>query len=400
MGTAFLIGETVLAGLVFIFNLLGINIAVSVSFAASFVVLLAYVVLSGVVRKTDMTLLFLILISGVNVVINGAMNGEVVFSFDYIKKLIFFYTSIIFFQLVTKVEIKAKIINPIKYIILIISCFLVFDYFILGNRAMRGRYLTLGFTNPNFTAMWLLHLSLFLVYFFFMTRSIPMKLFCGAVFSFMIFVIFETKNRSTLVVFVFFFLMLSVGALRKKYTLSNITLFLILVFPFLFFAFYNLLVGNSTITDMFQFAISTGKELDSRTEIWDYASGLLINNGWIIGDYASLHVNNSTGMLQMHNSHLDVLVSYGIVPFVLFLKFHYSLLKKVNKRVSTFPQFVAFCAFLSVIILGTFEAGIYSGCTGLNFLSGALLLIASYNGNAPCESHSRKVFLPSQVYDN
>lgn len=379
MDIILVIGEVVLAGLVFVFNLLGMSGAISLSFAASFILLLAYLGFSGIVRRTNAFLLILIVLSGINVFLNGSMNHYVSFSFDYLKKLIFFYTSIIFFQLAIQIKITEKASDIIKIIVLTLTAFLVIDYYLLGNRTMLGRYLTLGFTNPNFTAMWLMHLGLFLVYFLATTKSRFLKFFCAVTFVFIISIILQTENRSTMVVFVFFSVMVAIGFIRRKYELHKVTLIGIILIPFLFFIFYRVILSNAAITRIFEFAVSVGKGLNSRTLIWDYATGLLLNNGWIIGDYASLHVNNSTGMLQMHNSHLDVLISYGIVPFILFLVIHYRIIQAINKKVVSFQQYIAFCCFLSVVVLGTFEAGIYAGCTGLNFLSGTFLLLAAMN---------------------
>lgn len=398
MKTFFVISEVVLAGLVFIFNLLGMNSAVSISFAMSFIVILIYLAFSGIVRRVNKTLLLLVALSGINVIINGGTNHYVSFNFDYFKKLIFFYSSIIFFHSVTQIDIREKAAITIKYIILSISAFLVIDYYILGNHVMLGRYLTLGFTNPNFTAIWLMHLGLFLVYYFLTSQSKILRVFCVTVFVFFIYLIIQTQNRSTLLVYLFFFSMLIIGCLRKKYTLNSVAIILIIITPFLFFIFYRLILSNTAITRLFNFAVSLGKGLDSRSLIWNYATGLLLNKGWIIGDYASLHVNNATGMLQMHNSHLDVFVSYGVIPFILFLKLHFGILQTVNKKIATFPQYVSLCAFLSVIMLGTFEAGIYAGCTGLNFLSGTFLLLAAKNSETKLKNNRiGKVVLETNI---
>ena len=405
MEAIFVISEVVLAGLVFIFNLLGMRSAISISFAASFIVILVYLVFSGIAKRANSILLILIVLSGLNVLINGTMNHNVSINFDYLKKLFFFYTSIIFFQLVVQIEITKKTAGIIERIVLAMTVFLVIDYYILGNHTMLGRYLTLGFTNPNFTAMWLMHLGLFLIYYFVAIKSRFLKVFCVAAFIFVISIILKTENRSTLVVFAFFFVMFAIGAIRKKYSLHKVTLIVAVLFPFIFFMLYRLLLSNTAITKFFEFAVSIGKGLDSRKRIWDYATGLLLDNGWIIGDYASLHVNNSTGMLQMHNSHLDVLVSYGIIPFVLFLFVHYKIIKTANEKIISFKQYVAFCCFLSVMMHGTFEAGIYAGCTGLNFLSGVFLLVAMMNStDEGCNSTDegcvhQKEALPERTYE-
>ena len=39
-------------------------------------------------------------------------------------------------------------------------------------------------------------------------------------------------------------------------------------------------------------------------------------------------------------------------------------------------QYVSLCAFLSVLLFGVFEAALFSGSTGLNYLTGAFLILA------------------------
>ena len=190
MESIFTIGEILLAGLVFIFNLLEMSSAVSLSFSVSFVVLVVYLVYRAITSKVDSMLLVLIIISGFNVLLNGGFNIDAVINFDYFKKLIFFWTSIIFFWLASKVTITQQTARIIKSIVFALSAFLLIDYYILGNRVMLGRYLTLNFTNPNFTAMWLLHLELFMVYYFFTTESMVEKVFIIAALSLLLAFVF------------------------------------------------------------------------------------------------------------------------------------------------------------------------------------------------------------------
>lgn len=378
MEAAFVIVEIVLAGLVFIFNLLRLSGAISLAFAASFVVIALYLAFSGIIKRTNRTLFLVLIFSLLNVLINGLLSDGAHFSFDYFKKIIFFFTSIIFFELSSRIRISSKTAGRILKIILALTVFLLLDYFLLDNRTMLGRYLTLGFSNPNFTAMWLMHLELFLAYCFVSFDSILLKTGCVASFAIIIRIILYTQNRSTLFVLAVFAVLLILGIVRKHFYFHKVTLLLVVLAPFLVYLLYQTIVSNAAVNRLFAFAVSVGKGLNSRMTIWNYATRLLTKNGWLFGDYASLHFNNETGMLQMHNSNVDILVSYGILPFILFLKLHYDILIRMDRETKTLSQYVAFCGFLSVMLLGIFEAGIYSGCTGLNFLSGALLLLVPF----------------------
>lgn len=374
MGTVFVVGEIVLAGLVFIFNLLGINSAISASFALSFAVLVAYLAFSGVARRVNATLFVIIIICSVNVIINSISYPSVALNVDYFKKLIFFITSIGYFELATRVNVQDKAKKLIKYIIYFLGIFLAIDFFVLGNHKMLGRHLTMGFTNPNFTAMWLLQLLLFYVYYITVSRAKIEKVLCFLVSVLCLYLITLTLNRSALFILPIYILLSVLGIVRKKYQLNKHFLIVVLAVPFLVYIFYHFIISNQHINQMFNFIVSEGKGLDSRSRVWDFATSRLFAGGWLIGDYAG--ISNGTGVSQMHNTHLDILISYGIVPFVLFLKLLYSICRRVNDTNETFVQYLAYIGFLLMLLFGTFEAGLFAGCTGLNYLTGTLLILA------------------------
>lgn len=369
-----MVGEIVLAGLVFIFNLLGISSAVSASFALSFIVLVAYIAFSGVARRVNATLFVIIVVSTINVILNGASYSAATLNFDYFKKLIFFITSIVYFELATRVEVhdKAKII--VKYIIYFLGIFLVIDYFVLGNHKMLGRYLTMGFTNPNFTAMWLLQLFLFYIYYIAASKAKIEKILCISVSVLCLYLITLTLNRAALFILPIYILLAVLGMVRKKYQLNKHFIFVVLLVPIFVYVFYHLIISNQHINQMFNFIVSEGKGLDSRSRVWDFATSKLFAGGWLIGDYAG--ISDGTGASQMHNTHLDILISYGILPFTLFLKLLYSICRRVNDTNETFIQYLAYIGFMLMLLFGTFEAGLFAGCTGLNYLTGTLIVLA------------------------
>ena len=114
--------------------------------------------------------------------------------------------------------------------------------------------------------------------------------------------------------------------------------------------------------------------MTSRTVVWSPAIESLKSN-FLLGDYYG--ISNGTGSSQMHNTHLDVLCSYGIMTFGLFLGSLYSACVRSEKFSSDFRNYCALAGFLSIVIMGTFEAGIVAGAMGLNFLTGGLLIIAN-----------------------
>lgn len=80
-------------------------------------------------------------------------------------------------------------------------------------------------------------------------------------------------------------------------------------------------------------------------------------------------------MSQLHNTHLDVLCSYGIVPFLLFIKLLYKNIIQILRKANTFYKYAAFTSFCAVLIMGTFEAAVVSGSMGLNLLTVGFIVL-------------------------
>lgn len=83
---------------------------------------------------------------------------------------------------------------------------------------------------------------------------------------------------------------------------------------------------------------SEGKGIDSREKIWARAFAAF-GNSPIFGAYSEIRGEN--GAYQMHNSHVDVLVSYGVLPFVIMVVILSKIMLDVNKKIySTKQRFI------------------------------------------------------------
>ena len=96
----------------------------------------------------------------------------------------------------------------------------------------------------------------------------------------------------------------------------------------------------------------------------------------ITGNYSG--ISGGSGASQMHNTHVDVLCSYGIFAAILFMQNLYQNMRSVNSCIKSSYQHAAFCAFAAIIIMGTFEAAVVAGAMGLNLLTVSLLVLAKY----------------------
>ena len=106
-------------------------------------------------------------------------------------------------------------------------------------------------------------------------------------------------------------------------------------------------------------------------EIWLRALRLWLSSP-IFGAYAQ--ASGGSGSSQFHNTHLDILVSYGPIVLCIVCFALYSLIYMSGKRQSR-QQFLFTIGFTCEIILGVGEAAIFSGGLGVYLYAGTFLLL-------------------------
>ena len=365
--------ELLLADIICIANIFERDSIISGVFLLTFFVLIILIIkdIRGGRIKADYALL--LVLSVINVVLNALLSPIAQVNFNYFKKLIMFISAIAFFHILDSNEIEGIEQKVALRFGLAITFIFPIAYFALNIRTLLGRYLTMGFTNPNFTAIWILHGFLFAAVAFFKSERTRIKALLAIVGIALLYIATLTLNRAIWVSIVMFALLVLLGITKKFIGLNKTIITILVIIPIAFVVVYHSLLSNSLFRQTFSFMVSEGKGLASRMFMWDFAAEKL-RRGWMIGDYSG--ISYGTGVSQMHNTHLDVLCSYGIVPFVLFIIIMRRIIISVSTNVKTFSQHVSLCAFLSIILFGIFEASLFSGCTGLNYLTGVFLMLS------------------------
>lgn len=367
--------EVLIASLIAIFTALGNNAVVSALFAVSFVVIFSFALVG--IRKWyyGVSTLFLISICIVNVILNGLMeNGA--FDFNYFKKVIMFTAFIIFMNAASRgcFQISNKVIKVVEILPVVTGIFLVLSYQFMGNTATMAGGITLGFTNPNFTGMWLLHLFLFgCLYIMKGWRENKWRLLLAPVLLKMLEMILLTGARGCIIGVVAFFVLLFLNRKGKK--LNKYVLLGIVIVPLVIAIVYLNVVYADWFTEKFSIFVSDGKSLDSRVGVWTFAFNSFGQHP-ITGNYSG--ISWGSGASQMHNTHVDVLCSYGIFAEILFMQNLHQSMISVNNCIKSSYQHAAFCAFCAIIIMGIFEAAVVAGAMGLNLLTVSLLVLAKY----------------------
>lgn len=372
--TTGLIAEFILVLLIVVFTALHVSRAVSLCFTATFLVFVFLVVEYLTRCEISMTMLLLLLFSFLNVVINALISRQAQIGFSYFKKLIMFFCTVVFFYAAVNLKVEERGRKAIVSLAVLMGMILAGSYYLLGNRGKIAGSITLGFVNPNFAGIWLTHILFYAVYAIADSRRLWIRILCAGLSVLCLIMIYLTYARSCFVGIFVFFLLLVFGRLIHKNTIGKPIALAAAILPIVIAILYLLLVNVDWLMDLFSFLVRAGKKLDARNKLWLLALQSARANPFF-GNYSG--ISGGLGGSQLHNTHIDVLASYGLAPFVLFIMSLYEVIKKADRQSSSFSQYTALCAFVGVIVIGAFEAALVAGSTGLHFLSGGFLILAS-----------------------
>ena len=351
---------------------------VSALFSMTFVILLLsvlYMLMHDGIKVQDLLVIHAIIM----LTIVNATIGSSDISFSYYRKVIIFISTIFMLYLSTKIKVSETAINYIYVINICIALLYVLAYFKgVGTQYTIG--ITFNFSNPNLTAIFILHSLLYVTLAFIHYKNKTSRILFSVLFVLLMYFLICTRARSCFLAMAFYFILLAINYLtNNKVHLRKGVSFLILILPLLFTIVYMKMVDSNFI-NIFSFAESTGKPLSSRYHIWSMAFKSIYEHP-VTGDYYGL--SSGTGLFQMHNTHLDVLSSYGIFVFILFIAFLYNIMDSTRKIARSKSQKASLFAFYAIIIMGTFEAALVSGGLGMDILSSGFLILARHEeGNS------------------
>lgn len=359
-------------------TVLGIGSAASALFYLTFL-LVVLLWLAGALRRVVWTDAILILTVGISlghVIVNAGMENTAV-GFGYLKKYLMFICTLVYFQAACKLCVDRATEKFILTVNSLLAVFLV-GMFAMNSPLLymiRGRisnYLTFGFTNPNLTALFLTCIFTGELLRFFQSKSFFGRLCHLVLAGAMCWFVWETESRNCLMTIALEISLCSVLCLtRHGFRLPKWFLFLVAVWPILFVGVYLFVMDSPRIQQMFNFMVSEGKNLDARMSVWAPAVQYYRASP-ILGAYSQ--ISRGTGLGQMHNTHLDILASYGTSVLVLVC---YLLYRMVGGRYTgdlkreTLPR-ICFCC---TIIMGMGEAALFSGGLGIYLFAGMFLLL-------------------------
>lgn len=353
---------------------------VSLAFSLSFIILIPLVIRYLTSEKIPLLLIALLMVALFNCILNALLSKIANISFAYFNKLIMFFCTVVFLYSAVSMKIDETARRILRIIPILMAVFLTASYYIFGNRTTVADGITLSFVNSNFAAMWLVHIIFYLIYDIVYYKNPFVRIALLILVILCLVLVYLTYTRSAFSALAVSAILLIFGTVKKQYRPSRAFCLLISLGPVLFVLIYLLIVRADWFNQLFSFIIKTGKKLDARELLWVRALKSA-NNHIILGDYAG--ISRGSGVSQLHNIHIDVLCSYGLLPLILFVWFLYDILWKTGQHIKDFLQYIAFYAFVAVIIIGFFEAALVAGSTGLYFLSGGFLALAVSDNDAP-----------------
>lgn len=373
----YLIGAAII-----VLQLVGLNDLVSNFFTMTFVftgLLWAFTVTRGLTAD-DLFAWGIIFVAFVHVFIN-AWATDTSLSFSYLRKVVMFATSVLFLTTVSKLRVDRGTTRFLFWSNTGLALVLI-AFFLFRRRAMYElngiptRYLTFRFINPNLAALFLTCIAFLLIAQVQQARVRWHRWLSFVLAVVMVVFIVLTESRSALVAALGYFLLIGWMILRKKSfrPLSKWLLALIAVFPLLFAFWYMAVINMDWLHSVFGFMVREGKALTNRKEIWQRALNAFMQSP-IVGAYSQM--SNRTGTSQMHNTHLDIMTSYGVSVLAAVCVWLYRLMKKKNFGSLGAPQTIYMVGFIGTLLLGNGEAALFSGGLGIYLFIGSFLLLSN-----------------------
>lgn len=315
------------------------------------------------------------------------------FSFSYIKKLIMFIMTLLFLQAADKVRLDERLPQFIQMPVDGLTILMMIMY-ILQHKEMYkingivSRYLTFGFSNPNLPGMFLACLYMLTFCALLKEKERKGRIFHGVMLAMQLFFILATQSRNGLLNILLFTIVALCVIFRRqisekiKFTfelrIGRWPAVIIAVFPIVFAVIYMALINMEWVQSVFGFMVSEGKKLNSRVKEWKPAFEV-IKNSPLIGSYYNL--SGGTGTSQMHSTHVDTAASYGIPVMLLMSGLLAGYIHQEGKTYENKINFLYMAAFCCAMLMGIFEAAVFSGGLGIYVFS-VIFLALSKTGAA------------------
>ena len=221
---------------------------------------------------------------------------------------------------------------------------------------------TLGYPNPNQTAMYLFVCTVNLFISFLYVKKKPIKCLLILDLVYVAYIMYQTESRTAVLVLC---LVIALAVLMLYRPIPKVWVKLVLLIPFLYVLFAQFWAG------VFEGVTFMGQDvLTGREQIYNQYFSLLTPFTFFLGNFTVFQFDN------LHNGYLSIAATSGIFALVSFIfmlnheitrSYQYSEFSKVEKA--------GFAGFLGVVLYSCTEAAMFVGGSTYAFLILTIYLI-------------------------
>lgn len=212
--------------------------------------------------------------------------------------------------------------------------------------------LSLGYSNPNATAIYLLmNLSLLLLYTV-RLKQLWKKIAVYVLCAYLFYLLYETDSRACLFAAV---AVVAYVLLAPKWRIPTFFVSVFMLLPLFFLFFYTSLYQTGKYTDL----TILGKPFYSGREAYFINKLEQLKSYWLIGNVGLNPFNN------MHNGALALMSSCGVLGYALYLRYIDNTIRHYYRKNVTHQQTVALIVILATFLHSCAEAALIVG--GANY---------------------------------
>lgn len=362
--------EFLLSIAIAVFTLWNKSNLVSLCFYCSFVVLLMATISVVNYRSQIKTMAIAIIVVSVFMIfVNSFSTGGSVNASNAVSFIVF-ASLLIFIYVLFAANVNYYEVNWIMNWGIVFSACFPIAYYVFNIKTYYAGFLSMNFSNSNLLGMWLLQAAVLSAINVYWQKGLIKKIICVGLTILNINLILLSGTRNALLALMLgaFIALLYIHS-RKKY--NNVILITVAALPIIFLIVY-LTFYSAISNNAFLLKFMTGsKRIDARLAMWS-ATLYNLKGHYLTGSYFTLAGN-------VHNSHLVVLTSYGIVVLFMTIAYLYQVCSYANAQIETIFQRTCLTGFFITIFMGIGEGALFSGALGLYIPACIYIFLCRYN---------------------
>ena len=215
----------------------------------------------------------------------------------------------------------------------------------------QGAWLTLGYGNPNQTAMYLIINLIVLLCAFHYYNKMYCKMMLLLLMGYMGYLLIKTSSRTCIIIAG---IILLIDLFKKKYRISKYFVVVILLIPVIFLAAYPYLYEHNLL-NIFSFR---GKSDYSSRDYIFQSSLQEVQKHFVFGKFGEFQLQN------LHNGILSIYASLGLVGLTLFYQYNIrAYLNILSSKIKSKAAFISYIGLLFVFLHACTEGAFLVGGT-------------------------------------